>query len=119
MGSLVLGFFWAFRHLPYFWMPEWGTPKEDLLDIFYFVLSVMAVTIIYTWVFNNTKGSLLLVILMHASNDAFFTYLLFTAPVVSDTLSTFVIGFGIVSILLIIFTRGRLGYTKDAAADSG
>jgi membrane protease YdiL (CAAX protease family) len=54
-------------------MPEWGTLKESALDIVWFVLALMAATIIYTWVFNKTKGSLVVVTLLHASNDAFLS----------------------------------------------
>jgi len=110
IGSLILGILWAFWHLPYFWMPEWGTPKSNILDIVWFALAAIALTVIYTWVFNNTKGSLLIVILVHASNDAFFINQLFVAPVVTNTLLPFVIGFGAVALLLVILTRGRLSY---------
>jgi membrane protease YdiL (CAAX protease family) len=110
VGSLILGLLWAFWHLPYFWMPEWGTPKGTILDTVWFVLADIALTIIYTWVFNNTKGSLLIVILVHASNDAFFINQLFLAPIAASTLLPFVIGFGSVALLLALFTRGRLGY---------
>jgi uncharacterized protein len=112
VGSLVLGILWASWHLPYFWMPEWGTPKNSLLDIVWFVLADIALTVVYTWVFNNTKGSLLIVILVHASNDAFFINQLFGAPVVTDSLLPFVIGFGATAVLLVIVTQGRLGYDR-------
>lgn len=113
VGSLILGILWAFWHLPYFWMPEWGTPKEDVLDIVYFVLAVLALTIIYTWVFNNTKSSLLIVILMHATNDAFFINQLFASRLVTDTLLPFVVGFGTIALLIVILTRGWLGYKEE------
>jgi CAAX protease family protein len=73
------------------------------------VLAAIALTIIYTWVFNKTKGSLLIVILVHASNDAFFIDQLFIAPVVTSSLVPFVIGFGATALLLVVLTRGRLG----------
>lgn len=113
VGSLVLGILWALWHLPYFWMPEWGTPKNDIIDIIYFVLAALALTFIYTWVFNNTKGSLLIVILMHASNDAFFINQIFVSRLVTDTLLPFVVGFGAFALLIVILTRGKLGYKED------
>jgi hypothetical protein len=64
-------------------------------------------TTIYTWLFNNTKGSFLIVILVHASNDAFFIHQLFFASILTSTLLPFVIGFGGAALLL---TRGRLSY---------
>jgi membrane protease YdiL (CAAX protease family) len=110
VGSLILGIFWAFWHLPYFWMPEWGTPKGSTIDIIWFVLADIALTIICTWVFNNTRGSLLIVILVHASNDAFFINQLFPAPIVASSLLPFVIGFGALALLLVVLTQGRLGH---------
>jgi len=109
-GSLILGPLWAFWHLPYFWMPEWGTPKDSSLDIVWYVLAALALTVIYTWVFNKTKGSVFIAILMHASNDAFFIDQLFRAPIVTSSLLSFVIGFGATALLLVVLTRGRLGY---------
>jgi CAAX protease family protein len=112
-GSLVLGPLWGLWHLPYFWMPEWGTPKDTGLDIVWYALAAIALTIIYTWVFNRTKGSLVIVTLVHASNDAFFINQLFRAPVVTDSLLPFVVGFGAVALSLVVLTRGRLGYADS------
>lgn len=62
-SSLILGVIWAGFHLPLFWtigstqagQPMWG-----------FLLSILASSVIVTWLYNNT-GSLLLVLLFHAS----------------------------------------------------
>ena len=113
VGSLILGPLWALWHLPFFWVPAWNFPPT-LANIVLFVIASIPVTIIMTWVFNNTKGSVLMAILGHWSFDMTFVVLnlLFTAPIVTDYGSTLpvLIGLGAVALLLIALTRGRLGY---------
>jgi len=67
-----------------------------------------------TWVFNNTKGSVLMAILGHWSFDMTFVILnvLFTAPIVTDYGSTLpvLIGFGVLTLMAVAVTREQLGY---------
>jgi uncharacterized protein len=113
VGSLILGPLWALWHLPLFWAPVWNFPPT-LLNIVLFINSGTALTIVMTWVFNNTKGSLLIAILVHATFDTTFVILnlLFTAPIVTEYGSTVpvLIGYGTMALLVIALTRGRLGY---------
>jgi membrane protease YdiL (CAAX protease family) len=121
VGTLILGVLWALWHLPEFFSPSWDTPKGSVLDVVWFVIIATALAIVYTWVFNNTRASLLLVILAHASTDAFsaaILYKVFPAKVVSGSLVNFVIGFGVVALLLVALTRGRLGYRGETNAPS-
>lgn len=60
-ASIILGLIWAVWHVPKF-MPHW-----DTVMFLWWMLDVMAKTIFFTWIYNNTKGSLLLVTLFHAS----------------------------------------------------
>ena len=84
VGSLILGILWACWHLPLFWITVWGTPPT-ILNMVLFVPTVVFMTIVYTWVFNNTKGSVLIAILLHTSFDLLVgpVGLLFPAPVVT------------------------------------
>jgi len=110
-GTLILGPLHVLWHLPYFFIPEWGTPRDTILEVSCYVLSGIALTFVYTWLFNRTKGSVLLPILAHTSVDAFNPSEFFLAPVVRGATNIpFVIAFGPVALLLMIFTRGRLGY---------
>lgn len=113
VGSLILGPLWALWHLPMFWAPAWNFPPT-LLNIVLFVFAAIPLTIVMTWVFNNTKGSLLIAVLGHWAFDISFAILvmLFTAPIVIDYGSTVpvLIGLGTVALLVIALTRGRLGY---------
>jgi membrane protease YdiL (CAAX protease family) len=115
VASLILGPLWALWHLPFFWVPAWSFPPT-LLNIGLFVLAAIPLTIVMTWVFNNTKGSVLMAILVHWSFDFTFVILnlLFTAPIVTDYGSTLpvLVGLGTLALIAIVVTRGRLGYKE-------
>ena len=78
------------------------------------VPTVYFMTIVYTWVFNNTKGSLLIIILLHTSFDVLVGPVgqIFPAPVVTGYGGAvpMLIGLGVTALLLVALTRGRLGY---------
>jgi uncharacterized protein len=115
VGSLILGPIWAFWHLPLFWAPAWNLPPT-ILNIVMFVIAATAFTIVLTWVFNNTKGSLLIAVLVHTSFDMVLAVLngLFPIPIVNDYGSNvpIVIGLGVLALVLVALTRGRLDYQR-------
>jgi uncharacterized protein len=112
IGSVILGILWALWHLPLFWSGVWTPPT--IPNIVMFILMITALTIIMTWVFNNAKGSLLITMLMHASFNTFANKIvapLFPAPILSEYgLLPELVGFGATALVLIVVTRGRLGY---------
>ena len=115
VGSIVLGALWGLWHLPLFLIPSWDTPHGSLLDIALFVTWAMSTTIVITWIFNNTKGSVLLAILAHGSinSAAVAVYALFPAPAVTGGITNVVIGFGVAALLIVVLTRGHLGYRRE------
>ena len=73
-GTLLLGTLHGLWHLPvYLLVPGYnGAPPDlpgTLLAFGQFVLAVTAGAVLFTWIFNNTGGSLLPVILLHASTN--------------------------------------------------
>jgi len=64
-GSLILGVLWSLWHLPLFFIPTqtiyYQRPFWGLL------LSVMMLSVLMTWVYNNVGGSLLVMVLMHTA----------------------------------------------------
>jgi uncharacterized protein len=115
VGTLILGTLWGLWHLPLFLIPSWDTPHGSLLDVALFVVLAMSIAIIITWVFNNTKQSVLLAILAHGSinSAAVSMYALFPAPAVTDGIANVAIGFGLAALLVVVLTRGRLGYRQE------
>jgi membrane protease YdiL (CAAX protease family) len=112
VGSLVLGVLWGLWHLPLFLIPSWDTPHGSVLDVALFIVLALALTVLLTWVFNNTKGSVLAVILAHGSLNvsAVAMYDLFPAPSVTEGIANVAVGFGLAAVAVVVLTRGRLGY---------
>jgi membrane protease YdiL (CAAX protease family) len=66
VASLIIGVIWALWHLPKFWAP--GSAQN--YPFWMYLLALLPEAILYTWVYNNTRGSLLLVTLLHAAVNA-------------------------------------------------
>jgi membrane protease YdiL (CAAX protease family) len=72
VASVVLGLLWAGWHLPAYVLPgtpQFGSPFGP------FLVWVVAQAVLFTWVFNHTRGSLLLATLFHGSIDSFGIFL--------------------------------------------
>jgi uncharacterized protein len=121
LASLILGVLWALWHLPEFLVPSWAASSGGggILGITLFTITAITFTIVITWVFNNTRVSVLLAILVHGSIDAFTIPLgeIFPARAVSSALPL-ILGFGVVAVVLIVVTRGRLSYGRLVGARS-
>ena len=92
-------------HLPLFWIR--GNPFYETVGVYWFSAFSLAAVVIYVYVFNMTKGSLIIVTLMHASQNAWSNLL-------SDNSArpfyfTVLLAWAI-ALTLITVTRGRLGY---------
>ena len=63
-SSLIIGLVWALWHLPLFMMV--GTSqRESGIPFIGFLINLMASSVLYTWLYNNTKQSLWSAILLH------------------------------------------------------
>ncbi len=124
-GTLFLGVLWAFWHLPHFLTsaqgggPGTGGFATFLINFPIFALMVVAIAIVMAWVFNHTRGSLFIAILLHASINTFSIVVpLFPATGLSFETSgnlAVLIGFGVPALLIVVLTRGRLGYEAAQA----
>jgi membrane protease YdiL (CAAX protease family) len=63
VSSLIVGAIWGFWHLPRFLAPD-NTGSFLLM-----IVKTLADAVIYTWLYNNTRGSLLLTTILHAAGN--------------------------------------------------
>jgi uncharacterized protein len=84
-ATIILALLWAGWHLPAFFFRDTYTDM-GIIGFPIFAISVLCTTVVFTWLYNSTEGSLLLVVLFHA----FFNWLSvseaggqFVAPIMS------------------------------------
>lgn len=119
-GTLLLGVLWAFWHLLFFLTPYHGGGPGTSLTTYLtnfatFFVMVIAFAIIFTWVFNHTKGSVFIANLLHTSIDTpqLAWIPLFLAVSETSLNLASLISFVVPAILIVILTRGRLGYNAN------
>lgn len=115
LSGLVVGFMHALWHLPVFLLVS-GPIALGPFDLQAFSLNIaitMAISILFTWVFNHARGSILIAVLMHASLNATPAWMSVLIPgYPEETAGKFIMGmYFLAAVALIFMTRGRLGYT--------
>src|SRR3712207_6537622 len=63
-ASLILGLLWGLWHLPTFYVL--GAPQHGL-PISAFLLLTMAYSVLFTWIYLHTRGSVLIATLFHSA----------------------------------------------------
>ena len=71
-AALLLGLVWGLWHLPLYFVP--GTGQQEtaaasgvVFAFVAFVIWTMGLSVLFTWLFNETRGSVLVVMVLHAS----------------------------------------------------
>jgi membrane protease YdiL (CAAX protease family) len=116
-GTLLLGFLWSCWHLSDFLTASkgggQGTGWTTFLTNFpVFTLAVISLAVIMTWIYNHTGGSIFTAIVAHTGVNI-VEVLLIPRYLTLDEISlhrALLTGFGVLALLLLILTRGRLGY---------
>lgn len=108
LGTAVLSVVWAMWHLPNLLFGGWTVTSYAL-----WLAVTIATSFIYTWVFNNTGGSILIAALLHAAINKGSGLTMGLVPGLEDELAMYgaiAIAFTVAAVVLVVATRGRLGY---------
>jgi CAAX protease family protein len=110
LASLILGSVHGLWH-----MPLWLTGDADHRLSVYpaFLIQTLALAVIYTWLYNSTKGSLLLVVLFHVSTNAPLTLVLLPLGVENWVLPFWLMaGFTVVAALIVVAVFGPTNLSR-------
>lgn len=115
-GTMLLGILWSCWHLSDFLTASKGGGAGIGFSTFItnfpvFTLGVISLAFIMTWIYNHTGGSIFTAIVAHTSVNI-LEVLLIPKYLTMDEISlhrALLTGFGVVALLIILLTRGRLG----------
>jgi membrane protease YdiL (CAAX protease family) len=117
LSAVILGVVWAVWHLPGFFVPS-QMGAFNPVNFIFFMLSSIFIRLVWTWVINHAQGSGIAGILLHASSNVVSLALipnLFPAPTPDQMAVSGLLLLGLLllsSVLILIFTRGRLSYKE-------
>jgi membrane protease YdiL (CAAX protease family) len=116
VAGLIVGFFHGLWHLPINFLVV-GPAANGPFDLMKFatnMLATLSLAMIFSWVFNNARGSILFAVLIHASLNATPAWMGSLIPEYPQAAGMIAIGIYIVAaVALILITKGRLGYVAD------
>ena len=117
VSSLIVGFIHGLWHLPIYFLVV-GPAANGPFDLVKFatnLVAMLSVTIIFSWVFNHAKGSILFAVLIYASLNVTPAWMNSLIPSYPQEAGMIAVGIYIVAAIALIFiTNGRLGYQAPA-----
>ena len=123
LGTVILGALHGVWHLPALFTPLLGPFTFN--GFLTFVLTAVAGSFLYTWVFNNTRSSVWVAMVLHASSNAASQLMGELIPkdvILSGWVQVLesgwlnVIIFSLAALTLVWMTRGKLGYKPELSA---
>lgn len=102
LASLIVGVIWSVWHLPKFL----GAGTSAGRSLIWFTLFLIAASVLYTWLYNNSRGSLLLVTLFHASSNTSGMFLPISYAVQDGVTQSLLAMLTILAVVLVTIVAG-------------
>ena len=108
-STLILGVVWGFWHLPKF------LSHFEAIAFAWFMLHIMAFAVILTWLYNSSRGSLLMVAMCHAVSNTVGIFVPMASSVSSENMGSYIIYVLLeaAAAVVIIFTAGPASLSRS------
>jgi CAAX protease family protein len=107
-AGLILGVVWGVWHLPAFIIA--GTPQSQI-SITAFMVGIVALSVLMTWIFNGTRGSVLMAILFHWTMNA-------CLGLGQMPLATFTVAVLAIAAIVVVLVAGAAHLSRTPQRDS-
>jgi membrane protease YdiL (CAAX protease family) len=108
VASLILGAVWGLWHFNGLLSGAGG--GHDVLDSLLFVGGTISASVIYTWLYNNTRGSVLIACLFHAAYDVTVVWVSAVMPLPPGATRWGPVGLATIALGIILLAGPRLSY---------
>jgi membrane protease YdiL (CAAX protease family) len=109
-SSLIIGVLWAFWHAPSFFIA--GTLQSEQ-PFYSFFPSVLILSILFTWLYNNTNRSVLVAMLFHTSINASYWIIPINATSFGPLYYTIFLS---LATIIVVFTFGSNNLMRESKA---
>jgi membrane protease YdiL (CAAX protease family) len=117
VASCIIALFWTLWHLPLQLSEGWGDGQSFALMFVY----VIPLSVIMTWLTLQSKGSVIPAMLFHGGGNVYSTWFPMSTLVVGSVEIEFnalkAVVYGIIALVAIVATRGRLGHKAAPEAN--
>jgi uncharacterized protein len=106
IATLIVGTLWALWHFPLVFL---AGPMAEAPFLWF--ITIVTNAFIYTWIYNSTKGSILLVALLHVSLNIFGAFITGVSPVAYALVNC-----GVAIVLIAVFGKTNLSRRERVCA---
>ena len=107
-ASILLGLLWGMWHFD----GLISDPATDfsLVEVLGFIAGTVSASVIYTWLFNNTKGSVLIASIFHAVYDVTVIWVAAIMPIPPSDMWIGLVGLAAIALAIILLAGPGLSY---------
>ncbi len=107
-ASVLLGLLWGMWHFD--GLISNTANEYGLVEVLGFLAGTISASVIYTWLFNNTKGSVLIASIFHAAYDITVIWVAAILPIPPSDMWIGLVGLGAIALSIILLAGSRLSY---------